>query len=107
MNKEQIDNAVVEELQNAYKKFPTWPDDPIHAAAIVAEESGELMKATVEAVYEPRKQSKPDMRKEALQTIAVNYRFLLSLDRYKFRVSNQHGQKEYRGRREDAGYHTC
>ena len=34
---------IEEELIRARDKFPKWPVDPIHAAAIVSEEAGELV----------------------------------------------------------------
>lgn len=78
------------ELQRAVDKYPAWPDDPIHAAAIVAEECGELQKAVLQHTYEPDKASLVDVRDEAIQTAAMVLRFLLSLDRYEFEASMQH-----------------
>lgn len=40
------------ELAASRKKHPTWPRDIIHAAAVVAEESGELIRAALQAHYE-------------------------------------------------------
>jgi len=83
---------VEKEILRAVEKFPTWPDDPIHAAALVAEESGELQKATLEHVYEPHKSELSDVRREAIHTAATAIRFLSSLHRYDFRRCNQHEQ---------------
>lgn len=41
MKKRDIILAIGHELESAKKKFPEWPTDKIHAAAIVAEECGE------------------------------------------------------------------
>jgi len=41
-----------EELEAAERKFPKFPRDAIHAAAIVAEESGELVQAALQYTYE-------------------------------------------------------
>jgi hypothetical protein len=80
------------ELQAAIAKFPTWPTDAIHAAAIVSEEAGELTKAATECTYEYPKSITSDVRKEALQTAAMAIRFLLSVDRYSYVASRQHRQ---------------
>ncbi len=70
------------EVERATRKFPTWPTDPIHAAAVIAEECGELQKAVLEAVYEPHKGSRPNVRTEAVQTAAMCLRFIASLEIY-------------------------
>jgi NTP pyrophosphatase (non-canonical NTP hydrolase) len=94
---ERTVNALVlleiqEEVERAMRKFPQWPTDPIHAAAVIAEECGELQKATLEAVYEPHKVSRPNIRTEAVQTAAMCLRFLASLDEYEWFRSKQHQQ---------------
>jgi len=48
---EAIDK-ILEELARAEKKHPIWPKDIVHAGAIVAEEAGELTRATLNHVYE-------------------------------------------------------
>jgi NTP pyrophosphatase (non-canonical NTP hydrolase) len=65
---------VLEELEIAKYKFPEWPTDPVHQAAIVAEESGELVRAVLQTTYEPHKDANPI--KEAVQTAAMAIRFL-------------------------------
>lgn len=44
-------DLVLEELAKAEDLHPAWPDDPVHAAAIVAEESGEAVKAALDLHY--------------------------------------------------------
>lgn len=83
---------IQQEVERAMRKFPRWPTDPIHAAAIIAEECGELQKATLEAVYEPHKGSRPNIRTEAVQTAAMCLRFIASLDEYEWFQSKQHPQ---------------
>jgi len=83
---------IAEELEIATRKFPTWPTDPIHAAAVIAEECGELHKAVLEAVYEPHKGSLPNIRTEAIQTAAMCIRFIASLDKYEYTPAAQHLQ---------------
>lgn len=68
--------------KRAMRLFPEWPTDPVHAAAIVAEECGELQKAVLEAVYEPHKMSRNNVPIEAVQTAAMCIRFLACIDRY-------------------------
>ncbi len=82
------------ELQRAVAKFPAWPTDPLHASGVVMEESGELAKAVLQAVYEPHKSTQADVRAEAIQTAAMAIRFVQSLDAdaYKWTPGEQHSQ---------------
>jgi NTP pyrophosphatase (non-canonical NTP hydrolase) len=84
--------AVKAEVERATTKFPTWPDDPLHAVAIIGEELGELTQATLQAIYEPHKSTGEDIQKEAVQVAAMAIRFLLSLDQYTGERSTQHTQ---------------
>ena len=84
---------VLAEVRRARDKFPQWPNDPLHAAAIVAEECGELQRAVLTHMYEPWKLSTPeDVRDEAIQTAAMCLRFLTSFDKYVWDQSKQHNQ---------------
>lgn len=85
-------DAVVAELERAVLKFPEWPDDPVHASLIVAEEAGELHKAVLECTYEPHKCDVGEVEKEAIQTAAMAFRFLASLSKYVYKKSPQHKQ---------------
>ena len=67
--------AIAEECDIACTKFPHWPHDNIHRAAIVAEEAGELIQAALQSNYEKHKYS--DMTTEAVQTGAMALRFLI------------------------------
>lgn len=82
--------AVLAELDRATSKFPTWPTDPLHAHAILGEECGELLKAIVQATYEPHKSGPNHVRAEAIQTAAMALRFVTSLDRYEYTQCPQH-----------------
>jgi phosphoserine phosphatase len=68
--------AIVTELSRAERLFPSWPIDPIHAAAIVAEESGELTQAALDYFY-GRQLDEEHMKQEAVHTAAMALRFLL------------------------------
>jgi len=74
-------DRILEELNNAEKLHPKWPKDPIHAAAIVGEESGELTRACLRWVYEMGEHE--DMETEAIHTAATAIRFLLNIEEYK------------------------
>lgn len=76
--RQHIEQEVDDELQKAKAKHPHWPDDIIHAAAIVGEESGELIRAALQYKYEGGKKEK--LRKEAIQTAAMCLRFIENLD---------------------------
>ena len=72
--------AVFDELYRARELHPAWPRDAIHAAAIVAEESGELIRAAINREYGrglDRAACDSEMRKEAIHTAATAIRFLV------------------------------
>ncbi len=89
----ELIGEVMAECDRARRKFPSWPHDPIHAAAVVFEEAGELQKAVLEHTYEPHKSNLDDVRDEAIQTAAMALRFLRSLDEYRFQPAEQHEQR--------------
>jgi hypothetical protein len=76
-----------EELQSAERKFPGFPTDPIHAAAILQEEAGELVQSALQYTYEGG--CLGAMQKEAVQVGAMALRFLLNFDSIKSRPSEQ------------------
>lgn len=83
---------VLEELDRAHLKFPTWPTDPLHALAVLGEEFGELTKDMLQLTYEPHKTTAAKVRGEAIQTAAMALRIVASLDDYVYRPSAQHRQ---------------
>ena len=93
MTETEIKLAINAEIEKAMKKFPKWPTDPIHAAAVIAEECGELQQAVLQSVYEPWKNSRNNIETEAIQTAAMCIRFLMSMDVYKWYLDEQHEQK--------------
>lgn len=80
-------SAIEDEVDRAERLHPKWPVDPIHAAAIVAEESGELQRAAVQSVYEPAKGKRGDIETEAIHTAATCVRLLANMSRYKYHLS--------------------
>lgn len=72
-------NDVVEELRKAEHKFPGWPNDILHGVCIVAEESGEAVRAALHVVYESG--SVEEYKKELIQTAAMAIRAILNLEK--------------------------
>lgn len=66
----------LQELIRAEKKHPSWPGDAIHQAAIVAEEAGELIQASIDRTY--FNGTDANIEKEAVQTAAMVMRLLLN-----------------------------
>jgi len=87
---EQIFEEVKAEIERASIKFPNWPTDPMHALAVLGEEFGELTKAMLDMTYEPHKTNHAHIRMEAIQTAAMAFRLLNSLDRYEYKPSESH-----------------
>ena len=77
MTESDIVLAVLAELDRARARYPWWPSDLIHAAAIASEESGEVVKAVNNYVWQQGDDSIADIRKEAIQAIAMWVRFLV------------------------------
>lgn len=71
-----IISDIMEEVTKASFKFPQWPVDMIHAAAIVAEEAGELSQAALQCTYEGAESDNAE--KEAIQTACTAIRFLIA-----------------------------
>lgn len=74
MTFETATKLVLAEVLRATRLHPRWPDDWIHAAAIVAEESGELVRAALRCTYEDGHDD--EMRTEAIHTAATAIRFV-------------------------------
>jgi hypothetical protein len=71
-----IIDAIINEVKRAEAKFPNWPTDMIHAAAIVNEESGELTQAALKWTYEGGEII--EAQKEAVQVACTAIRFLMN-----------------------------
>lgn len=74
MKRHETLDLILDELDRAEKKFPSWPDDFIHASAVINEEAGELTQACLQHVYD----GKPAVRmvSEAVQVAAMALRFI-------------------------------
>lgn len=72
----EILKKITDELHRAKEIHPSWPQDSIHQAAIVQEEAGELIRASLQHEFEGV--SKQPMETEAIQTAAMALRFLLN-----------------------------
>lgn len=68
---------IINEYSSACVKHPNWPKDKIHQAAIIAEEAGELIRASLKYEYENDVDS--ELEVEAIQTGAMALRFLVNL----------------------------
>lgn len=69
--------AIIKEYKRAIDKHPAWPDNHIEQAAIVCEESGELIRAALQNKYESG--HRDELQKEAIHTGAMALRFLTNL----------------------------
>ncbi len=74
MTEQEAVAQILCEVKRAREKFRWWPDDYITAAAIVGEESGELLKAALQERFEAQPRSA--IHKEAVQTAAMCIRLL-------------------------------
>ena len=63
-----------EEVCRARKKYNWWAVNPVIQAAIVADEAGELLRASLKLIY--KNGNYDDFRKEAIQTAAMCIRLL-------------------------------
>ncbi|HAR34681.1 MAG TPA: hypothetical protein DCR95_11540 [Desulfobacter sp.] len=74
-------DTILTEYKRAKKLHPVWPTDPIHAAAVVSEEAGELVRAANRFWYEGA--SEDEMVDEAVQVGAMAIRFLIGIGGYR------------------------
>ena len=74
MTTDRINRLVEAELSRARALYPDWPDDILHQAAIVAEESEVLEQAALDYVYHGGDMG--HIQDELVQVIAVCTRML-------------------------------
>ena len=70
---------IVGQLDDAIAHHPAWPADNIHGAAIVGEEAGELLQASLQAHYEGK--SNVPIFVETIHTIVTALRLLDAIRR--------------------------
>ena len=78
-----ITRHIFDELKAAKVKHPDYLKDLIHAAAIIAEETGELVRAAIDFEYSNLLYKKSQIKKvkdEAIQTAAMCVRLLENLE---------------------------
>ena len=85
--KETLEAIRSELIDRAEKKFPLFPIDPIHAAAIVGEKAGELLQAALKVTYE--KGQWEDVYDEAIDAAAMALRVLVMFEYLEARPSPQ------------------
>lgn len=76
MTDSELFDRVRLELRYARTRYPAWPVDLIHACAIAAEETGEVVKACNNFYWQQGDDTIDDIRKEAIQAIAMLVRFV-------------------------------
>ena len=69
---------IFSEVERAEKLHPDWPTNPIHQAAIVTEEAGEILQASLN--HNEQKGSKKAIITEAIHTAASALRFLKNVE---------------------------
>lgn len=85
--------SIESEVRSAEEKHPKWPKDHIHAAAILAEETGELVQAAIQHHYE--KGQYHNIHKEATQVGAMVIRLLKNLPKMKFAYQQKDKEPKY------------
>ena len=81
MEKEKAINLVFTELEKAEEKYPDFYSDPIHACAVMCEEAGEALQASLDLTYLDG--TYDDMIKEVAQTGAMAIRILMNIEKMK------------------------
>ncbi|QQO90184.1 hypothetical protein pEaSNUABM5_00042 [Erwinia phage pEa_SNUABM_5] len=79
----RLNRMMVEELDRAEIKHPEWTSDAVHAAGILAEESGEAMQAAVDFNATGDRDNLVCLESETIQTGAMCLRLLLNLQEFR------------------------
>ena len=80
MKIENIYLEIDQEMRRAKIRFPQWSLDPVHGAAIVAEEAGSVVKAALDFYY--GRGGSHLLKKELIHTAAMAIRFLLNFEKH-------------------------
>lgn len=78
MKGEQAVEMIFAELRKAEAKHPGWPEDKIHAVAILIKEAGEAMQAAIDCQYAGG--DAEHLKHELAQTGAMALRALIHLE---------------------------
>ena len=70
MNNNKVMQLIMDELRRAEKLHPYWPEHIVEQGAIIAEESGEVVKA-INDFYWHKAATKAEIAKEVIQTAAM------------------------------------
>lgn len=81
-----IAKDVLDELVRAEKIHPNYPSDPVHAAAIISEEAGEIVKAVNNIIDGKKTGRDSDYKTEAIHCAAMCIRFLKNIDNFDWNV---------------------
>jgi hypothetical protein len=81
--------TVLDELDRATELHPHWPIDAVHAAAVVAEEAGELLREANNWTNDELLFIKDAMRTEAVHTAVTAIRFLMNIESLQALPSNR------------------
>ena len=73
----------IAELERARQLYPAWPRDIVHAAALMIEGAGEVLKDANNFRWNHKDGTLADVRKGVIQTIAMCYRLLLDTPAFK------------------------
>ena len=77
MSRDEVIKKILAELDRAETLYPQWPDDQIHAVAVMVEEAGESMQAALDCTY--ANGTIRHLREELTQTGAMVLRCLINL----------------------------
>ena len=77
-NLNNIVTDILHELGRAKQKHPDWPEDLIHRVAIMAEESGESVRAALNHIY--HKEPIEELKTELIHTAAMCIRNIEKID---------------------------
>lgn len=86
MKTEKIITEVLAELERAETLYPNHPTNHFKSLAIWQEEIGEVTKALLDS--EDKGSSREDIKTEAIQAIAMGFRFLKNLREAEFATGN-------------------
>lgn len=101
MKKEHIEQLIIITKDLAERQHPEWPSDIIHAAAVIAEETGELVQACLDLVYFGG--TFKDVQDEVISVAAMAERFLEYFPEH-YRIVSRYGwNPKFKRKEKDEG----